>query len=61
VQDLVAAGDRSGLEKARAALVGRISLRSDDFAATADLSAVNKALAGLGWDNPYSWSHRRKP
>ena len=41
--------------------MGRISLRSDDFAATADLSAVNKALAGLGWDNPYSWSHRRKP
>jgi sirohydrochlorin ferrochelatase len=61
VKDLVAAGDRSQLEKARAELVRRLSGRSDDFEATAALTVVNKALAGLGWDDPYNWKHRRKP
>ncbi len=61
LNDLVAAGDRSELEKARAELVRRIFARSDDFEATAALSLVNKALAELGWDDPYSWKHRRKP
>lgn len=53
--------ERQELEKARTELVGRISARSDDFEATAALSLVNKALAELGWDNPYSWKRRRKP
>jgi len=58
---LVTAGDRSGLENARAELVRRIFAHSDDFEATAALSRANKALAQLGWEAPYSWKHRRKP
>ena len=60
-KDLGTAGGRHELEKARADLVRRISARSDDFEATAALSAVNRALAALGWDDPYNWKHRRKP
>ena len=58
---MAAAGDRQELERARADLVGRISARSDDFEATAELSRVNKALAELGRVDPFSWRHRRKP
>ena len=60
-KDLVTVGGRHELEKARSDLVRRISARSDDFEATAALSAVNRALAVLGWDDSYSWKHRRKP
>jgi hypothetical protein len=42
-------------------LVRRIFAHSDDFEATGALSHVNKALAELGWEAPYSWKHRRKP
>ena len=54
-------GGRHEHEKARSDLVRRISARTDDFEATAALSAVNRALAVLGWDDSYSWKHRRKP
>jgi hypothetical protein len=52
---------RDELERARMELVRRISLRSDDYEATAALSLVNRALAIAGWENPYDWRHRRKP
>jgi hypothetical protein len=61
VQKLAEAGDRTALERAQADLVQRIRERSDDFQATAALSLVNKALAAVGWTDPYSWKHRRKP
>jgi hypothetical protein len=61
VQKLAAAGDRQGLEQAQKGLVQRILERSDDFEATAALSLVNRALAAVGWSDPYSWKHRRKP
>ncbi len=61
VQKLAAGGDRRGLEQAQKDLVQRIQERSDDFEATAALSLVNRALAAVGWSDPYSWKHRRKP
>jgi hypothetical protein len=61
VSELVAGTDKAGLEQARAELVARLSRRSDDYQATAALSLVNRALASVGWDNPYDWKHRRKP
>jgi hypothetical protein len=61
VTNVAPAGDRQDLEEARAELVRRISARSDDFEATAALGRVNKALAELGWVDPFSWKHRRKP
>jgi hypothetical protein len=60
MEELVGAG-RPTLEAARAALVQRIYLRSDDYEATAALRLVNQALAALGWEDPYNWKHRRKP
>jgi hypothetical protein len=61
VEKLAQAGDREALERAQNDLVQRIHVRSDDFQATAALSLVNKALAAVGWTDPYSWKHRRKP
>jgi len=61
VGELAAGGNREGLERARAELVARIYRRSDDYDATAALSLVNRALAAIGWYDPYSWKHRRKP
>jgi Na+-transporting NADH:ubiquinone oxidoreductase subunit NqrB len=61
VQQLVASGDRVSLRQAQSELVQRVHERSDDFAATAALSLVNKALAIVGWTDPFSWKHRRKP
>ncbi len=60
MEELVGAG-RPALEAARTALVQRIYLHSDDYEATAALRLVNKALAALGWEDPYNWKHRRKP
>lgn len=60
VGELAHAG-REALQEARGKLVQRIYLRSDDYEATAALSLVNKALASLGWEDPYIWKHRRKP
>lgn len=61
VKKLAQAGDRKGLEQAQTDLVRRLHERSDDFQATAALSLINKALAAVGWTDPYSWKHRRKP
>jgi hypothetical protein len=61
VQKLAQAGDRQALERAQNDLVRRIHERSDDFQATAALNLVNRALAAVGWPDPYSWKHRRKP
>jgi hypothetical protein len=61
VGQLVAAGDRQELQQGRQALVERIFRNSDDYQATAALNLVNRALAASGWDDPYSWKHRRKP
>jgi hypothetical protein len=61
VQQLAASGDRQALEQAQADLVQRIHVRSDDFQATAALNLVNRALASVGWSDPFSWKHRRKP
>ena len=61
VQKLAAAGDREALALAQRDLVQRIQDRSDDFEATAALSLVNRALAAVGWSDPFSWKHRRKP
>lgn len=61
VQKLAQSYDRQALEQAQKDLVQRIHERSDDFGATAALTLVNKALAALGWTDPYSWQHRRKP
>jgi hypothetical protein len=61
VQQLVASGDGVSLRRAQSELVQRVHERSDDFAATAALGLVNKALAIVGWTDPFSWKHRRKP
>jgi hypothetical protein len=61
IAELLALGDRHDLEQARAELVSRIYQRSDDYQATAALALVNKALAAVGWPDPYNWKHRRKP
>jgi hypothetical protein len=61
VQKLSEARDRQALERAQKDLVRRIHQRSDDFRATAALNLVNRALAAVGWTDPYSWKHRRKP
>jgi hypothetical protein len=60
-EELATAGDRGALQEARAALVGRIYKRSDDYEATGGLNVLNKAIALVGWHDPYSWKHRRKP
>jgi hypothetical protein len=58
---LAAAGDRDALETVRADLLNRIHQRSDDYQATLALTLVNKALAAVGWHDPYDWRRRRKP
>ena len=61
VEALASAGDHPSLERARAELVSRIYHRSDDYEATKALNLVNKALAAIGWVDPYNWKNRRKP
>jgi hypothetical protein len=61
VTQLAAAGDRHELEGARHYLVWRLQQCTDDYQATAALNLVNKALAQVGWYDPYPWKHRRKP
>lgn len=48
----MAEGRRPPLEAAGTLLVARLHRRSDDFAATRALSAVNAALSRVGWDMP---------
>jgi hypothetical protein len=61
VQQLAASADKASLVRAQAELVRRVRERSDDFAATAALTLVNKTLASVGWADVFSWKHRRKP
>ena len=61
VQELTGAGDRPALELAQQELVRRVQRRSDDYEAIAGLSLVNRALAAVGWADPFSSKHRRKP
>lgn len=61
VSQLASSGDQGELESARQYLVWRIQQRSDDYQATAALTLVNRALARVGWHDPYAWKHRRKP
>jgi hypothetical protein len=61
VEKLAESGDRAALAQARTDLVQRIHERSDDFEATAALNLVNRALARVGWYDPYNWKLRRKP
>jgi hypothetical protein len=61
IAELAAAGDREALEAVRAELLNRIHQRSDDYPATVALTLVNKALATVGWLDPYDWRRRRKP
>ena len=51
--------DVAALEAARAILVRRLHLRSDDHAATAGLSVINAAIATAGWQDPVAWKPRR--
>jgi hypothetical protein len=57
----LAAGDRTALAEARQQFVRRLHARTDDYDATAALLVVNRALARIGWVDPYCWKNRRKP
>lgn len=61
VSALAGSATAADLSQARADLVARIFSRSDDFQATDALQLVNKALAEVGWSDPFSWKHRKKP
>jgi len=61
IEQLAARGDREALERMRGELVERLHWRAGDSEATAALTLVNRALAQLGWENPYDWRRRRKP
>ncbi len=56
-----AGGDRSALEEARNIYARHLHGRSDDWAATAALTLLNRALTDSGWIDPYDWNRRRKP
>jgi hypothetical protein len=56
-----AAGDRAALEEARNVYARHLHGRSDDWAATAALSVLNRALTDSGWIDPFDWKGRRKP
>ena len=56
-----AGGDRVALEEARNFYARRLHGRSDDWAATAALGLLNRALTDSGWVDPYEWKGRRKP
>lgn len=55
----LAQDDAAALEAARAILVGRLQLRSDDHAATAGLTVLNAAIAAAGWQDPVAWKPKR--
>jgi hypothetical protein len=63
VQELIKLSDgrRPPLEQARAELVGRIQLHSDDYEATSGLTALNAALAEVGWTAAITWEARTQP
>lgn len=50
--------DRSALVAARNAFATRLHHHGDDYAATAALRLLNRALAAYGWHDPYDWHSR---
>jgi hypothetical protein len=61
VNELVrlADGDIQQLESARDVLVHRLRRRTDDYAATKGLTAINGAIARIGWPDPLEWKPRK--
>jgi hypothetical protein len=57
----LAAGDRRAVEAVRDEYVLRLHADSSDYDATAALGVLNRALAHMGWADPYCWKNRRKP
>lgn len=57
----VAGGDRQALVEARDAYVRRLHADTGDWEATAALAVLNRAIARVGWYDPYCWKGRRKP
>lgn len=58
--------DRAGLEAARNAVAKRLHRNTGDWEATASLALLNRAVAKVGWVDPYDWRGRlgnrfRKP
>jgi hypothetical protein len=62
---VMAGDDRHALEAARDRVVYRLHGHADDYAATAALTLLNRALVRYGWSEPYDWKARyakhRKP
>jgi hypothetical protein len=60
VNELVrlAGDDPEPLEAGRKVLVKRLSLNSNDYAASAGLTLINAALAKVGWADPVAWKPR---
>ena len=57
----LAGDDRPALESARDRYAARLHGDGSDWAATAALTLLNRALSAYGWADPYDWSMRRKP
>ena len=53
-----AGGDRRAIEAARDRVAAKLRRRVDDFEATATLTFLNRALAGLPIDDPLDWKVR---
>ncbi|MCL2393570.1 MAG: hypothetical protein FWC87_02690 [Acidimicrobiaceae bacterium] len=54
----LAGTDREALVAARNAFARRLHGHADDYAATAALRLLNRALAAYGWHDPYDWRSR---
>ena len=54
----LAGNDRAALVAARDAFARRLHSHADDYAATAALRLLNRALAAYGWRDPYDWRSR---
>lgn len=54
----LAGTNRAALVAARDAFARRLHGHPDDFAATAALRLLNRALAAYGWQDPYDWRSR---
>lgn len=53
-----AGGDRKVVEAARDGVAGKVRRKVDDFGATATLTLLNRALAGLPIHDPLDWKVR---
>ncbi|MBO0692567.1 MAG: hypothetical protein J2P58_06700 [Acidimicrobiaceae bacterium] len=54
----LAGTDRASLVAARDAFASRLHGHADDYAATAALRLLNRAIAAYGWSDPYDWRGR---